>query len=116
VNAITHYKPIPYRDGYVDLDEWTQEKVIITEMKGDKGDFAPADRALARRRGWLKADGEPNATAARSYREKNRLTWHHNEDGETMQLVPRDLHENVPHVGGASAARSEGAGDVDAVD
>jgi hypothetical protein len=27
-------------------------------------------------------------------------TWHHNEDGTTMQLVPDDLHDGVRHAGG----------------
>jgi len=27
-------------------------------------------------------------------------TWHHHEDGKTMQLVPMDLHEYVRHTGG----------------
>lgn len=27
-------------------------------------------------------------------------SWHHVEDGRTMQLVPEDLHSAVPHSGG----------------
>jgi HNH/ENDO VII superfamily nuclease len=29
--------------------------------------------------------------------------WHHVEDGKTMELVPRDLHEAARHSGGAAA-------------
>jgi len=29
-------------------------------------------------------------------------TWHHLEDGQTMQLVPSDLHNAVRHTGGAA--------------
>jgi hypothetical protein len=32
-------------------------------------------------------------------------TWHHVEDGETMQLVPTDLHDAVKHTGGAAVIR-----------
>jgi hypothetical protein len=32
-------------------------------------------------------------------------TWHHHEDGNTMQLIKTDVHEVTPHTGGASAAR-----------
>jgi A nuclease of the HNH/ENDO VII superfamily with conserved WHH len=28
-------------------------------------------------------------------------TWHHVEDGWTMELVPQDLHDVVKHTGGA---------------
>jgi RHS repeat-associated protein len=32
-------------------------------------------------------------------------TWHHVEDGVTMQLVPQDLHQAVRHTGGAAVLR-----------
>lgn len=32
-------------------------------------------------------------------------TWHHVEDGRTMQLIPRDLHEAVDHTGGRAILR-----------
>jgi A nuclease of the HNH/ENDO VII superfamily with conserved WHH len=31
-----------------------------------------------------------------------RYTWHHLEDGKSMILVPRDLHDAVKHSGGVS--------------
>ncbi len=34
-------------------------------------------------------------------------TWHHVEDGVTMQLVPTDLHESVSHTGGAAVKKGE---------
>jgi hypothetical protein len=37
------------------------------------------------------------------------LTWHHVEDGITMQLVPKDLHQAVRHTGGAVILRDKGA-------
>jgi len=33
---------------------------------------------------------------------KNRLTWHHNEDGITMELVPTDIHDAARHTGGVA--------------
>jgi hypothetical protein len=33
------------------------------------------------------------------------FTWHHVEDGETMQLVPTDLHKAVGHTGGGAVIR-----------
>lgn len=32
-------------------------------------------------------------------------TWHHYEDGETLQLVPREIHEQFRHRGGFSLAK-----------
>jgi len=115
VNKVTHGQPIVFKDGYPVLDEYTQETVYLKKMKGNQSDFAPCDRELAQRQGWLTAAGEPDVAAAKLYRKKNRLTWHHHQDGVRMQLVPRDLHANIPHAGGASAAR-EAEEDVDVVD
>ena len=33
-------------------------------------------------------------------------TWHHKEDGKTMQLVPTDMHRSFQHSGGAVILRS----------
>ena len=35
------------------------------------------------------------------------MTWHHVEDGKTMQLVPEDLHEQVKHTGGAALLKNK---------
>ena len=35
-------------------------------------------------------------------------TWHHVEDGKTMELVPRDLHKSVGHTGGSAVIRNGG--------
>ncbi len=32
-------------------------------------------------------------------------TWHHHEDGKTMQLVPEDIHADFLHYGGVSATK-----------
>ncbi len=37
------------------------------------------------------------------------FTWHHNEDGKTMQLVPSDIHAKTGHTGGASLSKIMGA-------
>ncbi|CAM2064450.1 HNH endonuclease [Sulfidibacter corallicola] len=82
--AVTGGEPIPYKDGYPDFSKWSKESVPI-EMTGDNTlDFAQANMA---------ADF-PDTTGH---------TWHHHQDGTTMQLIPSDLHNNMPHSGGASA-------------
>ena len=34
-------------------------------------------------------------------------TWHHHEDGQTMVLVPWDLHDAIKHTGGVAALKSQ---------
>src|ERR1700743_36678 len=60
-------------------------------MTGEKTDFAAADKA---------------AGITKEYREVRGLTWHHHENGNTMQLIPSDLNGNTPHTGSAAVARS----------
>ncbi len=35
-------------------------------------------------------------------------TWHHHQDGTTMQLVPKDIHQKTGHTGGAAYSRTKG--------
>jgi hypothetical protein len=34
-------------------------------------------------------------------------TWHHHQDGKTMQLVPKELHDVVLHTGGVAVIKSK---------
>ena len=107
VNRHTGGEPVPFNNNYPDFSRWSQKDVQIPNMTGDNGpDFSAADQIFARDKGWLKKDGTPNASESFRYRKKNNLTWHHHEDGTTMQLVPRELHENIPHTGGASLVKN----------
>ena len=36
-----------------------------------------------------------------------KYTWHHHHDGETMMLVPWDLHEAVKHTGGVAIVKQK---------
>jgi len=49
----------------------------------------PADFAAANRQAGLA-------------RTPDGFTWHHHQDGRTLQLVPRDLHEAIRHAGGVA--------------
>ena len=39
-------------------------------------------------------------------------TWHHVEDGRTLELVPSDLHDYVRHTGGAAVIRHGQVGEI----
>lgn len=99
VNDITHHQPIRFKNGFPDFHPWARERILMHVTGVDDVDFAVADRILAGQRGFR------NQTAYADWRSQQRLTWHHVEGSSEMILVPRALHENVPHVGGASEAR-----------
>lgn len=39
-------------------------------------------------------------------------TWHHHHDGQTMMLVPEQLHKHVKHTGGARFIREVNVGRI----
>jgi hypothetical protein len=38
-------------------------------------------------------------------RQEEFYTWHHHQDGKTMQLIKRDVHAEFFHTGGISGTR-----------
>jgi hypothetical protein len=59
-------------------------------------DFADAWRELAKK----------NPQLAKKLKAANTHTWHHVEDGKTMQLIPWDLHDGVRHSGGVAVTKA----------
>jgi filamentous hemagglutinin len=107
VRAITKGEPVPFKDGYPDFSKWKVAEVEIPRVTGQyKADFKAADEIFARQRGWLKPNGEPNVSASERYRKSQDLTWHHVENSNRLELVPKALHKPVPHTGSASQARN----------
>ncbi len=75
--------------GFPDFSPYAIHEVKIN-MKGDYyHDFKVANSAV-------KLDRTP-----RGY------TWHHHQDCTTMQLLPADLHNAVPHTGGVSMLKQK---------
>lgn len=57
---------------------------------------------------FAKADRQAGITPAFRQGENptgQKYSWHHVEDGETMQLVPSDVHSKTGHSGGADLIR-----------
>lgn len=120
--AVQQFAPngVRFRNGYPDFRPWQVAEVRIGQS-GLASDFADADARLAQRivdgdfpmpQGYQLSDfmhnGQPIAAGVERYRRAARLTWHHHQGGNVMLLVPTRLHANVPHTGGASAARAAG--------
>ena len=98
VNAITDNKSIPFKDGRPDFSEWSEMDFNVKGMNGTKDDFSKIYDQLKDELG-LK-----NKSAAQQWLKDNGLTPHHL-DNETIQLIPTDLHGNIPHKGSASDMR-----------
>lgn len=100
---------IPFNDGEPDFSGVAEAEVQVDEIGPDRDEnFAKADKTLAEQ--WTKEqkDGHDwTAEDVRNYRKENHLTWHECGDRTTMQLVPAEVHSNVPHSGGVSAAKAE---------
>lgn len=101
VNRITNGESIPFKNGRPDFSAWSKGQLTFEpgELNGTSSDFTKVYEALKNElnlnsnnaaKGWLKSKG---------------LTPHHY-DSTTIQLIPTDLHGNVPHIGSASDLRT----------
>lgn len=109
IESVTGGKPVQFKDGYPDFSEYTYKaegldgksisgevEVQLSETGNRSADIKLANGAMAKKLGLDK------------FKEPEGYTWHHTEDGTTMQLVPSNLHNNVPHSGGVSLATDPG--------
>ena len=80
----THPKTgIPFdKNGHPDFSGVVKAEVTITQTGTRAGDFRAANEAAGLR------------STPEGY------TWHHHQDGRTMQLVPREIHAQTGHTGG----------------
>lgn len=110
VNTATGDEAILYKNGFPIFDKWKVGEVKLAKMRGNHTtDFNDADLLYAKQKGWLKADGTPDFKRVEKLRDEQKLTWHHHEDMTTMQLVPKDINNLVPHTGGASGVKRKNA-------
>lgn len=78
--------------GFPDFSPYRQGPDQKINMTGDsKKDLALADKKAGISEAWRRERG---------------LTWHHHQDGETMQLIPSEVNNNTPHIGGAAITRT----------
>ena len=72
-------------DGFPNFTPYTKAKAEIPNLSGKRS----SDEKLANKAVGLKE-------TPKGY------TWHHHQDGKTMQLIPSDVHNGVRHTGGAA--------------
>lgn len=91
---------VTYKNGYPDFSPYKYdgdlgESEVKIDMTGNNNaDFKQANQQAGFGAG---ANDHPDG-----------YTWHHNEDGTTMQLIQSDVHDAAPHTGGAASARAKG--------
>lgn len=82
-----YFKP----SGFPDFTQYATKQKMIMNLTGDRAsDYRKANAAF-----------DLNITPIG-------YTWHHVEDGVTMQLIPTDLHRAIPHTGGVAKLKELG--------
>ncbi len=72
------------------------------DVNSDLGNYEQADNELASKMNKENPDLALTGKDIEKWRNDNDLTWHELPDGESMQLVPTDLHDACRHSGGKS--------------
>jgi hypothetical protein len=101
-------KGISFKDGYPDFSEVANETVKIDDFSDNRNDnFNQAEKKTADKWNEEGKDGRTDwkASEIKQYRKDNSLTWHECEDTKTLQLVPSEIHNNIPHTGGISVIK-----------
>lgn len=100
---------IPFsKDGEPDFSEISRGDVQIENFSTVRNDnFTQADIKLSEQWNQDAKDGKSDWTPndVRAYRTENKLVWHEHSDMKTMDLKPKDVHNNIPHSGGISVAK-----------
>lgn len=91
---------IEFKDGEPIFDNISKATVKIEGFSSNRDDnFDKADIELAKQRGCLPEE-------VKQWRKENGYTWHECKDMATMQKVPSEVHNNIPHRGGVSNLKS----------
>lgn len=103
---------VEFKDGYPDFSSISAGEVKVEPFTENRNlNFAQADEKLAEKWNDEKKDGkEWTARDIKEFRQSERYTWHECEDCQTMQLVPKEIHNNTPHSGGISEIKKQQVG------
>jgi len=99
---------IEFKDGEPDFSTTSEGTVEIEDFSTERNEnFTQADEQLAEQ--WTNEgkDGkEWKPEDIKEYRKENNLSWHERSDMKTLDLVPQEVHGNIPHSGGISVAKN----------
>jgi len=96
---------IKFNNGEPDFTPILEGTVEIKNFTTQRDDnFRQADEKLAEQWNKEKKDGKNDWTAedVKKYRKGNKLTWHERSDIKTLDLIPQEIHANIPYSGGIS--------------
>ena len=101
VLRVTKGKGIPFHKDQPIFTRWSEGSYSFKkgQLNGEGADFGLIHKRIAQDKG-LK-----NAEAGRQWLKDRGLTAHH-VDKRRIELVPSELHNNIPHIGGASELRN----------
>ena len=92
---------INFKDGEPDFSVISKGEVQIEDFGVNRSNnFDKANIELAKQKGCSPEDVE-------KWMKDNHYTWHECSDMKTMQKVPSEIHNNIPHRGGVSAKKGE---------
>ncbi|MGY5582200.1 RHS repeat-associated core domain-containing protein [Vibrio cincinnatiensis] len=92
---------IRYTNGYPDFSPLTKHQVEIESMSTDRNaNFKKADEKLAEKLGVTRKE-------ITKMRKAEDLSWHEVEDMKTMQLMPREPHSKLGHIGGVGEKKAQ---------
>ena len=91
--ALKYRKPIKFNKyGYPDFSKYSKMNIKTSKLTGNhQKDVKMVEKIVKRK--------------YPKWKKRIDYTWHHHQDGKTMQYVPTDLHSAIPHSGGASRLR-----------
>jgi hypothetical protein len=96
---------IEFKDGEPDFTPISKGSVEIEDFTTNRDDnFYQADQNLAQQWSQENKNGKNDWSISdiRKYRKEEKLTWHERSDMQNMDLVPQEVHGNIPHTGGIS--------------
>ena len=99
---------IEYKNLEPDFSECSEATVKIDNMTENRPkNFSQADKKAAELWNKQKRDNRTDWTEEKvhDYRHENKLSWHERCDTQTMDLVPREIHEYCKYLGGVSECR-----------
>lgn len=100
VLRVTRGRPVRFYRERPDFSPWSKGTFNYKQgmLKGDHKDFGMVKNTIKDKYKFRTQDD------VQKWLDKENLTIHH-VDTKQVQLVPSDLHNNIPHVGGAAEAR-----------
>ncbi|MBP3040262.1 HNH endonuclease [Bacillaceae bacterium Marseille-Q3522] len=96
---------VRYPDGYPDFTPFMHPNVKPVKIKVHSPKNNPKDFENANIEAKLSKDTDPPIFDIR--RPPIGYTWHHHQDGETMLLVVKDIHDEFKHIGGQSTVNGK---------